>query len=89
MPIQIVSREEERCMLTGWHRISEPDGSTIAYCPDIVTARLIEAGPQLVAALEKVATCSAYPVTEPGNMAFALSTLRDMARSALAAVKGE
>ncbi len=89
MPIQIVSKEQDRCSLTGWHRVSEPDGSTIAYCPDLPTARLIEAGPQLVAALEKVATCSAYPMTEPENMAFALSTLRDMARSVLATAKGE
>ncbi len=24
-----------------WYRVFEPDGSTVAFCPDVVTARII------------------------------------------------
>jgi len=34
-----------------WKRIYEEDGSTVAYCPDIVTARLIAAAPAMLEAL--------------------------------------
>lgn len=27
--------------LVGWHRVVEDDGSTVAYCPDVVTANMI------------------------------------------------
>jgi len=51
-------------------------------------ARLIAASPDLLATLEKVANCSRYPMNEPENMAHALNTLRELARSAIAKAEG-
>lgn len=36
-----ISPAEREHWLRGWYRVAEDDGSTVAYCPDLVTARVI------------------------------------------------
>jgi len=36
-----------------WTRITEPDGSTVAYVPDVATATMMAAAPALLAALKE------------------------------------
>ena len=55
-----------------WHRVAEQDGSTIAYCPDVVTARLIAQAPALLEFVKWVTRCAA--ITMPhGIKAYAIS----------------
>ena len=44
--------KRQDCNMSYWHRIADEDGSTIAYCPDIVTAREIAAVPDMLSTLE-------------------------------------
>jgi len=37
--------------MNGWHRVTEPDESTVAYMPDHVTAGLLAAAPEMKFAL--------------------------------------
>jgi len=43
-------KKRQDCNMSTWHRVTEKDGSTIAYCPDIVTAREIAAVPDMLKA---------------------------------------
>jgi len=39
--VEKLSTTEQENWLCGWYRIAEDDGSTVAYCPDAATARLV------------------------------------------------
>ena len=47
-------KKRQDCNMSTWHRVTEKDGSTIAYCPDIVTAREIATIPELIEACESI-----------------------------------
>ena len=47
-------QKRKPCDMSTWHRVCDKDGSTIAYCPDIVTAKQIESTRVLIAALENL-----------------------------------
>ena len=46
--------KRKNCNMSTWYRITEDDGSTIAYCPDVVTAKLVDTAPDLLEACEKL-----------------------------------
>lgn len=50
---------------------------------------LTEARPDLLEALRKIANISRYPISDPENIAFALETAREIARTAIAKVEGK
>lgn len=47
--------DEARAFMASWYRVVEDDGSTVAYAPDVVTARLIAAAQDLYEILKHVA----------------------------------
>ena len=40
-------QKRKPCDMSTWHRVTEDDGSTVAYAPDIVTAQQIADAPRL------------------------------------------
>ena len=57
------NRAERDNWLRGWQRVVAEDGSTIAYCPDKVTARLIDAVPDLLTACHDALECAEHQRT--------------------------
>lgn len=77
-------------------QVEGPKGELLAggidyRIPDDVklsNSRLIAAAPDLLEALNKVASCSRYPKNDTENPAFALDALRSIARDAIAKAGG-
>ena len=45
-------KKRQDCNMSTWHRVMAKDGSTIAYCPDIITAMEIAAVPDMLEACQ-------------------------------------
>ena len=52
-------------------------------------SRLIAAAPEMYEALRTISTCSRYTVDQGDDLVFAMDTIRDLAKSAVAKAKGE
>ncbi len=83
---------------TSGHEIRNRDifvAMALDDCPELpyekakANALLIAAAPDLLEALRKIANISRYPISDPENIAFALTAAREIARVAMAKIEGK